>query len=149
MALGPLPLLVLLLLPGGAFSTLRQPLSEGEVREFYRRLFAERAREYSSSASGEEGVGGTSSLYHEDADLRWVDAPGAWHQQTARIVDHRFKVRPAPKPVRLVRASHLIAADSLSRLPMCHCLHRAAYRHSLRCIHSPWTRRRPACLRSC
>lgn len=23
-------------------------------------------------------------------DLVWVDAPGAWHQQIARIVDHRF-----------------------------------------------------------
>ena len=25
-----------------------------------------------------------------DDDLLWHDAPGAWHQQAARIVDHRF-----------------------------------------------------------
>ena len=25
-----------------------------------------------------------------DADLVWRDAPGAWYQQIARIVDHRF-----------------------------------------------------------
>lgn len=24
------------------------------------------------------------------SDLAWVDSPGAWHQQLARIVDHRF-----------------------------------------------------------
>ena len=25
-----------------------------------------------------------------DVDLVWRDDPGAWHQQTARIIDHRF-----------------------------------------------------------
>jgi hypothetical protein len=86
----------LLLLAGGLASALRQSLSGQAAREFYRHLFAERAREYSLLV--EKAEGDASSLYRADADLRWVDAPGAWHQQTARIVDHRFKVQCALPP---------------------------------------------------
>ena len=28
--------------------------------------------------------------FADGSDLLWVDAPNAWHQQLARIVDHRF-----------------------------------------------------------
>jgi hypothetical protein len=68
-------------------AALRAPvLSEDEARSFYRRLQAEGTRQYGALSAPEQAA-----LYAGDADVVWADAPGAWHQQVARIVDHRFK----------------------------------------------------------
>ena len=44
----------------------------------------------SFGASAREFAALGSEPYARDRDLVFVDAPGAWHQQVARIVDHRF-----------------------------------------------------------
>ena len=53
---------------------------------------AERAAvtDASFGASAREFAALGSEPYARDRDLVFVDAPGAWHQQVARIVDHRF-----------------------------------------------------------
>ena len=57
-----------------------KPLSNVQQRQFTRQLFEERARAYSQAESP----------HANGTDLVWRDMPGAWHQQLARIVDHRF-----------------------------------------------------------
>ena len=57
-------------------------LTEPQRQLFMRQLFETKAAEYSQLNA--------TALHADDGDLLWVDAPGAWHQQLARIVDHRF-----------------------------------------------------------
>ena len=58
-------------------------LTEPQRQLFMRQLFETKAAEYSQ-------LNNATALHADDGDLLWVDAPGAWHQQLARIVDHRF-----------------------------------------------------------
>ena len=67
-------------------AAVRRPMSVQEAVELYRRIFEARAREYAGLSETEQA-----QLYTGDRDIVWQDAPGAWHQQVARIVDHRFK----------------------------------------------------------
>jgi len=71
---------------GACHAALRAPLSDDAVKAFYRRVQAERAQTYAAL-----NASARAQLYAGDTDIAWADAPGAWHQQTARIVDHRFK----------------------------------------------------------
>jgi hypothetical protein len=71
---------------GACHAARRAALSEDEAKAFYRRVQAERAQQYAALNESARA-----QLYAGDADITWTDAPGAWHQQTARIVDHRFK----------------------------------------------------------
>ena len=50
---------------------------------FVRRLFDAHAREYAA-------LGNISKIYADGDDLVWRNNPKAWHQQTARTIDHRF-----------------------------------------------------------
>ena len=58
---------------------VRSGLSPQQQDLFDERVFAEQTR-YPPAAA----------VYTHDADLVFDNAPGAWHQQLARIVDHRF-----------------------------------------------------------
>ncbi len=46
---------------------------------------------WTTAAAGGSSSAASPPLHGTDlSDLVWRDAPGAWHQQVARIVDHRF-----------------------------------------------------------
>ena len=81
--LGPAPAPAALRPPGSA--GLRKHLSPAERRDFTEQTFAAKAHDYAKLTPDE-----AAALYEGDRDLVWTDAPGAWHQQLARIVDHRF-----------------------------------------------------------
>ena len=50
----------------------------------------ELSRYFESAAAAYAATQNTSKWHENDADLVWRDTPNAWHQQLARIVDHRF-----------------------------------------------------------
>ena len=81
--LGPAPAPAALRPPGSAGP--RKHLSPAERRDFTQQTFAAKAHDYAKLTPDE-----AAALYESDRDLVWTDAPGAWHQQLARIVDHRF-----------------------------------------------------------
>lgn len=63
----------------------REPISPAAQASSVRALFARNADAYT-----ELGNDGQRALYDDDDDLRWRNDPRQWHQQMARIVDHRF-----------------------------------------------------------
>ena len=63
----------------------REPISPAAQASSVGALFARNADAYEDL-----GKEGQSALYDDDDDLRWRNDPRQWHQQMARIVDHRF-----------------------------------------------------------
>eukprot|EP00040_Diaphanoeca_grandis_P020945 m.111402 g.111402 ORF g.111402 m.111402 type:complete len:772 (+) comp28119_c0_seq1:329-2644(+) len=57
--------------------------TDPKLSEFSQGLFAQNAKDYSNLVN-------VSETYLAKTDLVWTDNPKQWHQQLARIVDHRF-----------------------------------------------------------
>ena len=76
-------LVVALVLPHQALAFgLATTVSNNDLDDaaFTQQLFDKSARAYAS----------LTDPYANDTDLAWTNNPRQWHQQTARIVDHRF-----------------------------------------------------------
>ena len=107
---------------GTCRAALRQPMSEDHTRAFYRELMADNAHQYAALGPPAQQL-----LYEGDNDIAWTDAPGAWHQSVARIVDHRFKtfdamfsfVMAAKKASALNPLSRVLSESFSDRLRVC------------------------------
>jgi len=63
----------------------RNGLSRTQQRQYTEYRFEQSAAKYAQLSSAN-----ASEMYRQRKDLTWRAAPNAWHQQLARIVDHRF-----------------------------------------------------------